>query len=220
MFSYEEAILLFHLHGIEMDLSAVDVHQTIRFHFPQFSCHGAAVNAEIIGKGAERKGNEDFVFSRFHALQAEVTQEFFPDGTVGKNLHFFAELLHFFRHKRKEVFYHQTVMMTGAAASFGDVAGVDEYNGAGFFADGNDLAPVKKGEERAEDTSVCEVFQHVQIAVSPKAVQGNAARKEDAHFSFHGNLLFFPKCAVFHFKTGFHLIQFFRKDAGKERIFQ
>ena len=74
MFSYEEAILLFHLHGIEMDLSAVDVHQTIRFHFPQFSCHGAAVNAEIIGKGAERKGNEDFVFSRFHALQAEVTQ--------------------------------------------------------------------------------------------------------------------------------------------------
>jgi len=123
LFSYKEAILLFHLHGIKMDLSAVHVHQTIRFHFPQFSCHGAAVNAEIIGKGAERKGNEDFVFSRFHALQAEVTQEFFPDGTVGKNLHFFAELLHFFRHKRKEVFYHQTVMMTGAAASFGDVAG-------------------------------------------------------------------------------------------------
>ena len=63
-----------------MDLSAVHVHQTIRFHFPQFSCHGAAVNAEIIGKGAERKGNEDFVFSRFHALQAEVIKTFVKGG--------------------------------------------------------------------------------------------------------------------------------------------
>lgn len=153
-----------------MDLSSVHIHQPVCFHFPQFSGHGAAVYTKIIGKGAERKGNEDFVFSRFHALQAEITQEFFPDGTVGKNLHFFAELLNFFCHEGQEVFYHLTMVMTGAAASFGDVTGVDEHDRAGFFADGNDLAPVKKGEKRAEDTAVGEVFQHIQIAVSSKAV--------------------------------------------------
>ena len=61
----------------------VVVDQSVRFHFDQLSCHGAAVNAKVLCQLHSAKGNLNVAGVLGLCLDGKVCQQLFPDGALG-----------------------------------------------------------------------------------------------------------------------------------------
>ena len=134
--------------------------QPFLLHFLDFPHHCTAVNAKIIGKLEQGKGQGEAECACLGALDAEIAHQLAANGAVAEDIHLFCQRNHLVPHQAQHIFRHLCVMRAGIFAPLGDVVLFDEKNGAILFADGDEgILLVGKGECRPEHACFLQIFQ-------------------------------------------------------------